>query len=97
MKMIKNKKILRVIKTVLIGTLIIFGISFTTYEITNTKKENEKLKVQIEQLEKENHDVKYNNWYLMEENARINMINQDMWELYYSMVTEYNGEYEYYE
>ena len=33
----------------------------------------------------------------MEENARINMINQDMWELYYSMVTEYNGEYEYYE
>ena len=65
--------------------------------VINTNKENEKLKVQIAQLEKENYDVKYNNWYLMEENARINMINQDMWELYYSMVTEYNGEYEYYE
>lgn len=65
--------------------------------VINTNKENENLKVQITQLEKENHDVKYNNWYLMEENARINMINQDMWELYYSMVTEYNGEYEYYE
>ena len=48
-------------------------------------------------IEKLKYDIKYNNWYLMEENARINMINQDMWELYYSMVTEYNGEYEYYE
>ena len=70
-------------------------------EISNKMEElnikNEKLKNQIAQLEKENYDIKYNNWYLMEENARINMINQDMWELYYSMVTEYNGEYEYYE
>ena len=63
----------------------------------SSNKENEKLKNQIAELEKENYDIKYNNWYLMEENARINMINQDMWELYYSMVTEYNGEYEYYE
>ena len=65
--------------------------------VISSNKENEKLKNQIAQLEKENYDIKYNNWYLMEENARINMINQDMWELYYSMVTEYNGEYEYYE
>lgn len=81
-----------------LGVLILIISTITMLcLVININKENEKLKVQIAQLEKENYDVKYNNWYLMEENARINMINQDMWELYYSMVTEYNGEYEYYE
>ena len=81
-----------------LGVLILIISTITMLcLVINTNKENEKLKVQIAQLKKENYDVKYNNWYLMEENARINMINQDMWELYYSMVTEYNGEYEYYE
>lgn len=93
MKKVFNKKNLKWLGVLI---LIIFTIVMLCLVI-NTNKENEKLKVQITQLEKENHDVKYNNWYLMEENARINMINQDMWELYYSMVTEYNGEYEYYE
>lgn len=93
MKKVFNKKNLK-----WLGVLIlIISIIVMLCLVINTNKENEKLKVQITQLEKENHDVKYNNWYLMEENARINMINQDMWELYYSMVTEYNGEYEYYE
>lgn len=93
MKKIFNKKNLKWfgILILIISTIVMLCL------VINTNKENEKLKVQITQLEKENHDVKYNNWYLMEENARINMINQDMWELYYSMVTEYNGEYEYYE
>jgi len=93
MKKIFNKKNLKWLGVLIliISTIVMLCL------VINTNKENEKLKVQITQLEKENHDVKYNNWYLMEENARINMINQDMWELYYSMVTEYNGEYEYYE
>ena len=93
MKKVFNKKNLRWLGVLIliISTIVMLCL------VINTNKENEKLKVQITQLEKENHDVKYNNWYLMEENARINMINQDMWELYYSMVTEYNGEYEYYE
>lgn len=93
MKKVFNKKNLKWLGVLIliISTIIILCL------VINTNKENEKLKVQIAQLEKENYDVKYNNWYLMEENARINMINQDMWELYYSMVTEYNGEYEYYE
>lgn len=93
MKKVFNKKNLKWLGVLIliISTIVMLCL------IINTNKENEKLKVQITQLEKENHDVKYNNWYLMEENARINMINQDMWELYYSMVTEYNGEYEYYE
>lgn len=93
MKKVFNKKNLKWLGVLIliISTIIMLCL------VINTNKENEKLKVQITQLEKENHDVKYNNWYLMEENARINMINQDMWELYYSMVTEYNGEYEYYE
>lgn len=93
MKKVFNKKNLK-----WLGVLIlIISTTIMLCLVINTNKENEKLKVQIAQLEKENYDVKYNNWYLMEENARINMINQDMWELYYSMVTEYNGEYEYYE
>lgn len=93
MKKIFNKKNLKWLGVLIliISTIVMLCL------VINTNKENEKLKVQITQLEKENHDVKYNNWYLTEENARINMINQDMWELYYSMVTEYNGEYEYYE
>lgn len=93
MKKVFNKKNLKWfgVLILMISTIVMLCL------VINTNKENEKLKVQITQLEKENHDVKYNNWYLMEENARINMINQDMWELYYSMVTEYNGEYEYYE
>ena len=93
MKKVLNKKNLKWFRVLIliISTIVMLCL------VINTNKENEKLKVQITQLEKENHDVKYNNWYLMEENARINMINQDMWELYYSMVTEYNGEYEYYE
>lgn len=93
MKKVLNKKNLKWfgVLILIISTIVMLCL------VINTNKENEKLKVQITQLEKENHDVKYNNWYLMEENARINMINQDMWELYYSMVTEYNGEYEYYE
>ena len=93
MKKVFNKKNLKWfgILILIISTIVMLCL------VININKENEKLKVQITQLEKENHDVKYNNWYLMEENARINMINQDMWELYYSMVTEYNGEYEYYE
>lgn len=93
MKKVFNKKNLKWfgVLILIISTIVMLCL------VINTNKENEKLKVQITQLEKENHDVKYNNWYLMEENTRINMINQDMWELYYSMVTEYNGEYEYYE
>lgn len=93
MKKIFNKKNLKWLGVLIliISTIVMLCL------VINTNKENEKLKVQITQLEKENHDVKYNNWYLMQENERINMINQDMWELYYSMVTEYNGEYEYYE
>lgn len=93
MKKVFNKKNLKWLGVLIliISTIVMLCL------VINTNKENENLKVQITQLEKENHDVKYNNWYLMEENARINMINQDMWELYYSMVTEYNGEYEYYE
>lgn len=93
MKKVFNKKNLKWfgVLILIIPTIVMLCL------VININKENEKLKVQITQLEKENHDVKYNNWYLMEENARINMINQDMWELYYSMVTEYNGEYEYYE
>lgn len=93
MKKVFNKKNLKVF-----GLLILLiSVVVMLYFVISSNKENEKLKNQIAQLEKENYDIKYNNWYLMEENARINMINQDMWELYYSMITEYNGEYEYYE
>ena len=93
MKKVFNKKNLKVFGLLILLISVVVMLCF----VINSNKENEKLKNQIAQLEKENYDIKYNNWYLMEENARINMINQDMWELYYSMVTEYNGEYEYYE
>lgn len=93
MKKIFNKKNLKVFGLLILLISVVIMLCF----IISSNKENEKLKNQIAQLEKENYDIKYNNWYLMEENARINMINHDMWELYYSMVTEYNGEYEYYE
>lgn len=93
MKKVFNKKNLKVFGLLILLILVVAMLFF----VISSNKENEKLKNQIAQLEKENYDIKYNNWYLMEENARINMINQDMWELYYSMVTEYNGEYEYYE
>lgn len=93
MKKVFNKKNLKVFGLLILLISVVVMSCF----VISSNKENEKLKNQIAQLEKENYDIKYNNWYLMEENARINMINQDMWELYYSMVTEYNGEYEYYE
>lgn len=93
MKKIFSKKNLKVFGLLILLISVVVMLCF----VISSNKENEKLKNQIAQLEKENYDIKYNNWYLMEENARINMINQDMWELYYSMVTEYNGEYEYYE
>ena len=93
MKKVFNKKNLKVFGLLILLISVVVMLCF----VISSNKENEKLKNQIAQLEKENYDIKYNNWCLMEENARINMINQDMWELYYSMVTEYNGEYEYYE
>lgn len=93
MKKVFNKKNLKVFGLLILLISVVVMLCF----VISSNKENEKLKNQIAELEKENYDIKYNNWYLMEENARINMINQDMWELYYSMVTEYNGEYEYYE
>ena len=93
MKKVFNKKNLKVFGLLILLIAVVVMLCF----VISSNKENEKLKNQIAELEKENYDIKYNNWYLMEENARINMINQDMWELYYSMVTEYNGEYEYYE
>ena len=93
MKKVFNKKNLKVFGLLILLISVVVMLCF----VISSNKENEKLKNQIAQLEKENYDIKYNNWYLMEENARINMINQDIWELYYSMVTEYNGEYEYYE
>lgn len=93
MKKVFSKKNLKVFGLLILLISVVVMLCF----VISSNKENEKLKNQIAQLEKENYDIKYNNWYLMEENARINMINQDMWELYYSMVTEYNGEYEYYE
>ena len=93
MKKVFNKKNLKVFRLLILLISVVVMLCF----VISSNKENEKLKNQIAELEKENYDIKYNNWYLMEENARINMINQDMWELYYSMVTEYNGEYEYYE
>lgn len=92
MKKVFNKKNLKVFGLLILLISVVVMLCF----VISSNKENEKLKNQIAELEKENYDIKYNNWYLMEENARINMINQDMWELYYSMVTEYNGEYEYY-
>ena len=91
MKKVFNKKNLKVFGLLILLISVVVMLCF----VISSNKENEKLKNQIAQLEKENYDIKYNNWCLMEENARINMINQDMWELYYSMVTEYNGEYEY--
>ena len=93
MKKVFNKKNLKVFGLLILLISVVVMLCF----VISSNKENEKLKNQIAELEKENYDIKYNNWYLMEENARINMINQDMLELYYSMVTEYNGEYEYYE
>ena len=93
MQKVFNRKNLKVFGLLILLISVVVMLCF----VISSNKENEKLKNQIAQLEKENYDIKYNNWYLMEENARINMINQDMWELYYSMVTEYNGEYEYYE
>ena len=93
MKKVFNKKNLKVFGLLILLISVVVMLCF----VISSNKENEKLKNQITELEKENYDIKYNNWCLMEENARINMINQDMWELYYSMVTEYNGEYEYYE
>ena len=93
MKKVFNKKNLKVFGLLILLISVVVMLCF----VISSNKENEKLKNQIAELEKENYDIKHNNWYLMEENARINMINQDMWELYYSMVTEYNGEYEYYE
>lgn len=93
MKKVFNKKNLKVLGLLILLISVIIMLCF----VISSNKENKKLKNQIAQLEKENYDIKYNNWYLMEENARINMINHDMWELYYSMATEYNGEYEYYE
>ena len=93
MKKVFNKKNLKVFGLLILLISVVVMLCF----VISSNKENEKLKNQIAELEKENYDIKYNNWYLMEENARINMINQDMWELYYSMVTEYNDEYEYYE
>ena len=93
MKKVFNKKNLKVFGLLILLISVVVMLCF----VISSNKENEKLKNQIAELEKENYDIKYNNWYLMEENARINMINQDMWELYYSMVAEYNGEYEYYE
>lgn len=93
MKKVFNKKNLKVLGLLILLISVVIMLCF----VISSNKENKKLKNQIAQLEKENYDIKYNNWCLMEENARINMINQDMWELYYSMVTEYNGEYEYYE
>ena len=93
MKKVFNRKNLKVFGLLILLISVVVMLCF----VISSNKENEKLKNQIAELEKENYDIKYNNWYLMEENARINMINQDMWELYYSMVTEYNGEYEYYE
>ena len=93
MKKVFNKKNLKVFGLLILLISVVVMLCF----VISSNKENEKLKNQIAELEKENYDIKYSNWYLMEENARINMINQDMWELYYSMVTEYNDEYEYYE
>ena len=93
MKKVFNKKNLKVFGLLILLISVVVMLCF----VISSNKENEKLKNQIAQLEKENYDIKYNNWYLMEENARINMINQDMWKLYYSKVTEYNGEYDYYE
>ena len=93
MKKVFNKKNLKVFGLLILLISVVVMLCF----VISSNKENEKLKNQIAEVEKENYDIKYNNWYLMEENARINMINQDMWELYYSMVTEYNDEYEYYE
>ena len=93
MKKVFNKKSLKVLGLLILLISVVIMLCF----VISSNKENEKLKNQIAQLEKENYDIKYNNWYLMEENARINMINQEVWGLYYNMVTEYNGEYEYYE
>ena len=93
MKKVFNKKSLKVFGLLILLISVVIMLCF----VISSNKENEKLKNQIAQLEKENYDIKYNNWYLMEENARINMINQEVWGLYYNMVTEYNGEYEYYE
>lgn len=88
-----NKKIM--IIGVIIGiALIILGLVTECIRLNNalniSDKEVKKLKIDIEEMALKYEDER-------NERIRLELINNDLWELYYTQVSDYKGEHEYYE
>ena len=91
----------RVRQVLTIALLVIVGLLLINVGLVigciNTKSKLNKAEAQIVELNT-NYDVmslKYEDEH--NERIRQELINNDLWELYYFMVTTYYGEYEYYE
>lgn len=94
-----NRDRLKIIITV--GLLIIAGLSLIAIGLgISLGVSNSKLKAKEAELVSLNRDyeemtIKYDDEH--NERIRQELINNDLWELYYTIVTSYDGEYEVYE
>lgn len=73
---------------------IIVGLSIGITSLNNDLKDKEDQLVELND-KYETMSLKYENEHI--ERVRLELINNDLWELYYSTVSTYDGEYEYYE
>lgn len=91
----------RVRQVLTIGLLVIVGLLLINVGLVigciNTKSKLNKAEAQIVELNDKYNTMSLNYEDERNERIRLQLINDDLWELYYSMVSTYDGEYEYYE
>lgn len=94
-----NKDRVRQILT--IGLLVIVGLLLINVGLVigciNTKSKLNKAEAQIVELNDKYNTMSLNYEDERNERIRLQWINDDLWALYYSMVSTYDGEYECYE
>lgn len=88
--MILSTGMITIVALLLIITGLVIGWITTNNKLTKTEAQLVELNDKYETM-----SLNYEN----ERNERIRLqwTNDDLWELYYSMVSTYDGEYEYYE
>jgi beta-lactamase regulating signal transducer with metallopeptidase domain len=77
--------------------LVIIGVAMIVIGSILLLVENNQLKRQLVEIETDNRSLSELNSQLFSDNAELRFQNEALWEVYYINVSDYEGEYEYYE
>lgn len=77
--------------------LVIIGVVMIVIGSIMLLVENNQLKSKVVEVETDNRSLSELNSQLFSDNAELRFENDALWEVYYNNVSDYEGEYEYYE